>query len=254
MSLVQRRLPEIPIERIAAWLPFKRMLKCTAINASRPKFRRRRSMRCGSQLPLWLANGGKYPADQAQRRCATQRQSAVSPECGFAMRSWRTRCECGYAVAHGCPLRYSTMDSGRGFGSSGRIDLARVLHAAPDMIQMQEQVQLQAGNASLTVSQRKHTPAGIVSTVPPTSHYRLQLGGLQASVQGTNMRWDQALDASVDVSANPQANRALRPTALRSFARSKARAIYKLGNWRASSIWPRCSNAFRNGSRCRSTA
>ncbi|MEQ1826120.1 MAG: hypothetical protein ABL921_09240 [Pirellula sp.] len=84
----------------------------------------------------------------------------------------------------------------------GKIDLARVILAAPDLIQMQDQVQLQSGTASLSMSQRKSTPVGFVSALPPTSNYRLQLGGLQANVQGTAMRWDQALDATVDVSAN----------------------------------------------------
>ena len=87
----------------------------------------------------------------------------------------------------------------------GNVDLARLIQMAPDLIQMQDQVQLLAGNATLSVRQRKSpTVAGIASVAPPTSNYQMQLGGLQANVQGTAMRWDQALQASVDVSANSQ--------------------------------------------------
>jgi translocation and assembly module TamB len=86
----------------------------------------------------------------------------------------------------------------------GKIDLARLIQAAPDLVQMQEQVQLIAGNATFSAKQRKTAPAVFASSVPPTSNYGLQLGGLQANVNGTAMRWDQALVASVDVSSNSQ--------------------------------------------------
>ena len=91
------------------------------------------------------------------------------------------------------------------FDVQGNVDLARLIQVAPDIVQMQDQVQLIAGNAILVAQQRK-SPSGQGAAIvaPPTSKYQMQLGGLQANVKGTPMRWDQALQASVDVSANAQ--------------------------------------------------
>ena len=85
----------------------------------------------------------------------------------------------------------------------GNIDLSRLIQAAPDLIQMQDQVQLLAGNATLTATQRKSSNSvGTAGASPSSSNYRLTLGGLKASVNGTSMQWDQALAASIDVEAN----------------------------------------------------
>jgi translocation and assembly module TamB len=83
----------------------------------------------------------------------------------------------------------------------GNVNLAQVIQVAPDLIQMQDQVQLVSGTASVTAIQKKASQSLNPST-PPESNYRLQLGGLQANVNGTAMRWDQALQASVDVGAS----------------------------------------------------
>ena len=85
----------------------------------------------------------------------------------------------------------------------GNLDLSRLIQAAPDMIKMQDQVQLLAGNATVTAAQRRSSvPLAAAGATPPSSNYRLTLGGLKANVNGTSMQWDQALAASVDVDAN----------------------------------------------------
>jgi hypothetical protein len=205
MSLVQRRLPEIPIERIAGLATVQADVEMHSNQRISAKIQTAQIDALRIAAPALVGKRGatiqqiKLSGDVQLNDNRLLAQNAV------------LQCDLGALGANvdiPWPMVVPSVTQpwipDADLEVQGRIDLARVLQAAPDMIQMQDQVQLQAGNASLTVSQRKHTPAGIVSTVPPTSHYRLQLGGLQASVQGTNMRWDQALDASVDVSANPQ--------------------------------------------------
>ena len=79
---------------------------------------------------------------------------------------------------------------------TGVVDLARVIQVAPDMIQMQDQVQLVSGQATLQAIQKRPVGDG---TTPPASNYQLKLGGLQANMRGTPMRWDQALQAGLDI-------------------------------------------------------
>ncbi len=79
---------------------------------------------------------------------------------------------------------------------NGSVDLARVIHVAPDLLQMQDQVELKRGEATLVAVQRR-SPAD--SHLPPSSRYQVKLGGLEANMGGTNMRWEEALNAVLDV-------------------------------------------------------
>lgn len=79
---------------------------------------------------------------------------------------------------------------------NGSVDLAKVIQVAPDLLQMQEQVELVRGEAKLVASQKRSV--GDV-TVPPDSNFQIKLGGLEAVMNGTSMRWDEALNATLDV-------------------------------------------------------
>ena len=79
---------------------------------------------------------------------------------------------------------------------NGAMNIAKIIQVAPDLIQMQDQVKLVSGQATLHAVQQKNV--GDAKT-PPTSKFQLDLGGLQANMGGTNMRWDQALKAVVDI-------------------------------------------------------
>lgn len=79
---------------------------------------------------------------------------------------------------------------------NGEIDLPRVIQVAPDLLQMQDQVELLAGKATLKAIQRRISPD---PTQPPTSDFQVKLGGLQANMSGTTMRWDEALDAKLQI-------------------------------------------------------
>jgi hypothetical protein len=79
---------------------------------------------------------------------------------------------------------------------NGSIDLARVIQVAPDLLPMQDQVELVRGEAILIASQKRSV---VDATVPPDSNMQIKLGGLEAIMNGTSMRWDEALNATLDV-------------------------------------------------------
>lgn len=82
------------------------------------------------------------------------------------------------------------------FELNGSIDLARVIQVAPDLLPMQDQVELVRGEATLIASQKRSV---VDATVPPDSNMQIKLGGLEAIMSGTSMRWDEALNATLDV-------------------------------------------------------
>jgi hypothetical protein len=76
---------------------------------------------------------------------------------------------------------------------SGEIDVARLAQIAPDLLVLQENTQVTQGRITLQASQEIGTDS------LPTGHYEVKLGGLEAMVSGSAMRWDEALEATVDV-------------------------------------------------------
>lgn len=79
------------------------------------------------------------------------------------------------------------------------IDLARVVTVAPDLIPVQDQVQLSSGRANLRAFQKFSTNPNL----PPSSTIKLGLGGLKANVNGTQMSWEEAFSAVVNISSTP---------------------------------------------------
>ena len=84
----------------------------------------------------------------------------------------------------------------------GTLDLPQLSRVAPDLLKMQDQVELVSGVATLSAMQRRsprieNNSNGLAesSSEPPASKYQLQLGNLQANMQGKMIRWDQALQA-----------------------------------------------------------
>ncbi len=78
----------------------------------------------------------------------------------------------------------------------GTIDVAKLQTAIPGLISMQEQAQLISGQATLSAQQSMN------EGVYPTCHYQLRLGNLVANISGVPMKWDQALDADVQIKSN----------------------------------------------------
>jgi len=199
-SLIKRRIPEIPIERLIGLATVQADIEMRSNNNIQAQIQTAQLDSLRIIAPALLGNRGanlqqiKLTGNIQLQQNRLMAQNAI------------LKCDVGGLAANAdmpWPLVVPTMTqpwlNDSDLEVQGSVDLARLIQMAPDLVQMQDQVQLIAGNATLNVSQRKSA-----ASTPPTSNYRMQLGGLQANVQGTPMRWDQALQASVDVSANSQ--------------------------------------------------
>ena len=203
-SLVKRRVPELPIERLLGLATIQADIEMRSNSNIQAQIQTAQIDSLRIVAPALVGNRG---AGIKQIKLSGNVQILQNR---LLAQNATLQCDIGALAANAdvaWPLAIPSLTqpwlSDSDFEVQGNVDLARLIQVAPDLIQMQDQVQLLAGNATLTASQRK-APAGFGPTgvAPPTSTYRMQLGGLQANVQGTSMRWDQALQASVDVSSN----------------------------------------------------
>jgi len=205
-SLIKRRVPEIPIERLLGLATVQADIEMRSNNNIQAQIQTAQIDSLRIVAPTLV---GKRGAGIQQIKLSGNVQILQNR---LLAQNATLQCDIGALAANAdiaWPVPIPTLTqpwlNDSDFEVQGNVDLARLIQVAPDLIQMQDQVQLLAGNATMTASQRKVSNGiGIVSVTPPTSTYRMQLGGLQANVQGTSMRWDQALQASVDVSANAQ--------------------------------------------------
>jgi len=204
-SLVKRRLPEIPIERILGLATVQADIAVSNNNIEAQI----KTAQIDSLRIIAPALVGKRGAGLQQIKLSGNVQLVGNR---LTTQNATLQCDIGSLAANAdmpWPPAFPTITQpwlqDTDLELQGNVDLARLIQVAPDLIQMQDQVQLLAGNAVLSASQRK-SPAitGVAVVAPATSSYRMQLGGLQANVRGTAMRWDQALQASVDVVANAQ--------------------------------------------------
>ena len=204
-SLVKRRMPEIPIERILGLATVQADIE---LHSNQQISAQIQTAQIDSLRIIAPELVGKRGAGLQQIKLSGTMQLYQNR---LVAQNAMLQCEIGALAANAdlpWPLVTPTVSQpwirDADLDVRGEVDVARLIQAAPDLIQMQDQVQLLSGNATLSVSQRKQpVSAGAVQS-PPTSNYRMQLGGLQANVQGQTKRWDQALQASVDVSANNQ--------------------------------------------------
>ncbi len=205
-SLVKRRMPEIPIERLLGLATIQADIELRSNSNIQAQIQTAQIDSLRIVAPALVGNRGagleqiklSGNVQLSQNRLSTQNATL--------------QCDIGALQANAdmpwppvIPTVTQPWLNDTDLDVQGRVDLARLIQVAPDIIQMQDQVQLLAGNATLTAQQRKSPLIpGTTNAVPPTSKYQMQLGGLQATVQGNTMRWDQALQATVDVSANAQ--------------------------------------------------
>ncbi|MFN7874293.1 MAG: hypothetical protein ACK5PB_03175 [Pirellula sp.] len=108
----------------------------------------------------------------------------------------------------------------------GNIDIARVVAVAPDLIPVQDQVQLNAGRANLQAVQRLSSNL----TLPPTSTIKLGLGGLKANVNGRQMNWDEAFSAIVNIASTPTGQPSLKLDCTSEFGSIKGEGDLIRGN------------------------
>ena len=203
-SLVKRRLPEIPIDRLFGLATVQADIEMSSNNHIQARIQ---TAQIDALRIIAPAVVGKRGAGIQQIKLSGDVQLNQN-----RMLTQNAKLQCDFGALAGnadmpwpptIPSVTQPWINDADLEVQGSVDLARLIQVAPDLVQMQDQVQLLAGNATLSASQKK-TPFIGDRAAPPTSNYRMQLGGLQANVQGTTMLWEQALQVSVDVSTNSQ--------------------------------------------------
>jgi len=205
-SLLKRRMPEIPIERLLGLATVQADIEMRSNSNIQAQIQTAQIDSLQIVAPSLVGNRGAGLQQIKLSGNVQLNQNRLSAQ------NATLQCDIGALQANAdmpWPLVVPTVTQPWLIDSDldvqGRVDLAKLIQVAPDIIQMQDQVQLLAGNATLVAQQRKAPSIpGAANIAPPTSNYQMKLGGLHANVRGTAMRWDQALQVSVDVSANAQ--------------------------------------------------
>lgn len=203
-SLIKRRMPDIPIERIRGIATVQADVELKDKNTVNANLQTAQIDALRIVAPMLIGKSGagmqqiKLSGNVQLNQNRLSAQNAIL-QCDVG--SLMATAEMPWPIVAPTVVRPWLDDSD--FDVQGSVDLARLIQSAPDLIQMQDQVKLVAGNATLTATQRKAPrQVGVTSTAPPDGTYRLQLGKLQANVNGKSMQWDQALEAKVAVSSN----------------------------------------------------
>ena len=205
-SLIKRRLPEIPIERILGVATVQADIEMRSNSNIQAQIQTAQIDSLRILAPALVGNRGaalqqiKLSGNVQLNQNRLVTQNAV------------LQCDIGGLAANAnmpwppvTPSLTQPWLQDADLDIQGSVDLARLIQVAPDLVQMQDQVQLVAGRAILTANQRKvQSSMGGLGMSPPNSNYSMKLGGLQANVQGNLMRWDEALQVSADVTANSQ--------------------------------------------------
>ncbi|MFN7733649.1 MAG: hypothetical protein ACK5OB_17260 [Pirellula sp.] len=209
LSLVKRRLPELPIDRVVGQATVQADVEYTGSNAMMAVVQTAQIDHLQLVAPALLGERG-----------AAMQQIRLSGDFNLFQNRISTRgakldCDVGSLFAKADIAMPSTLPSiarpwleDSDIDIQGTLDLPRLANVAPDLIKMQDQVQLQSGSATLSVMQKRSRRSddanGLAASLPapPTCNYQLSLGNLAANMQGRLIRWDQALQASVDVLGN----------------------------------------------------
>jgi hypothetical protein len=206
ISLVKRRLPDLPIDRLYGQATVQADVEFTGSNAIMAIVQTAQLDQLQVVAPAILGERG-----------ASLNQIRLSGDFSLFQNRISTRgakldCDVGSLVAKADIALPSVSPSlmrpwleDSEIDIQGTLDLPRLANVAPDLIKTQDQVQLLSGNATLSMIQRRNRRGEDMNTLvaatplPPSCSYQLQLGNLAANMQGKTIRWDQALQAGVDV-------------------------------------------------------
>ncbi len=201
ISLVKRRIPDLPIERMIGQATLQAEVEFPSANSLVAMIQTAQLDNLQVIAPNLLG-----PRGAQMRQIKLSGDLHMTPN-RIGTRGSKLECDIGSVIAKAdlaWPLPMPTLakpwleDSE--LDIQGTVSLPQLTRVAPDLIRTQDQVELISGVANLTAVQRR-TPRtdGASQPLPPTTNYQLQLGQLQANVQGKSIRWDQALHASVSV-------------------------------------------------------
>lgn len=209
ISLVKRRLPDFPIDRLYGQATVQADVEFTDSNALMAVIQTAQLDQLQVVAPGLLGERG-----------ASMRQIKISGDFSLFQNRISTRgakldCDVGSVIAKAdiaipsvSPSLMRPWLEDSDIDIQGTLDLPQLANVAPDLVRTQDQVQLVSGAATLSMIQRRtrrnedlanRTAAALE---PPTCNYQLQLGNLVANMQGKSIRWDQAVLASVDVMGN----------------------------------------------------
>ena len=210
ISLVKRRLPDLPIERVDGHATVQAEVEFPGANSVLAIVQTAQLDQLQVSAPTLLGERG-----------ARMQQIKLSGDLSMSPNRMSTRgakldCDVGTIIAKAdlawpivLPNITQPWIADSDLDIQGTLNLPQLSRVAPDLLKMQDQVELVSGVASLNAMQRRsprveNNSNGLTapSAEPPASKYQLQLGSLQANVQGKMIRWDQALQASVDVIGN----------------------------------------------------
>lgn len=232
MELVKRRMPELPIDQIQGQATVLADVEYTGSNAMTAFVKTAQLDQLRVAAPTLLGSRGagleqiRLSGDLSlfQNRLST---TGAKLECDFGTVVSKADIAIPNPALAPMPSLTHPWLADSEFDIQGVVDLPRLAAVAPDLLKTQDQVVLLAGQATVNLSQsRPNAPLpsnGILppttnnlganpSGIPilPTSNYKVQLGGLQADMQGRRIAWDQAFSAELDVSGNAQGLPSLR--------------------------------------------
>ena len=223
MSLVKRRIPDLPIQQLDGEATVLADVEYTGPQALTAFVKTAQVDRLRILAPSLVGQRGagiqqiRFSGDISlfQNRIST---SGSKLECDFGT----VISKANIAIPTKLPAWNAPWLEDSEFDIQGNIDLPKLSAVAPDLVQMQDQVQLLQGNASLVLSQTRPAVPLVGTTPPPnatsangttgipSSSYQVKLGNLEASMQGKRIVWEEALSAGLDVSANAQGVPSLR--------------------------------------------
>ncbi|MFN6400671.1 MAG: hypothetical protein ACK449_12305 [Planctomycetota bacterium] len=228
MSLVKRRLPDLPIDHLDGEATVMADVEYTGPQALTAFVKTAQVDRLRIAAPSLVGQRGagiqqiRYSGDISlfQNRIST---SSSKLECDFGT----VISKANIAIPTKLPAWNAPWLEDSEFDIQGNIDLPKLSAVAPDLVQMQDQVTLLQGNASLVLSQSR--PASLLATANPSSNatslnvsnstaskgipsssYQVKLGNLQANMRGKRIVWEEAFSAGLDVSGNAQGVPSLR--------------------------------------------
>ncbi len=200
-SLVKRRLPWLPIERIIGQATVQADVEMLARNDIRAKIATAQIDRLSIVAPDLVGKEGA-----ALKQIRVSGVVKMSQDRLVAENAILESDVGNLGIAASVPTNFVAPSATQPWipdaqwDVQGNVDIARLLKVAPGMIPMQDNTQLTRGKMSLMSAQK------LVAGHPQGSH-RIELGDLMANVSGNAMTWDNALKAVMDIErqANGQA-------------------------------------------------
>lgn len=198
VSLIKRRLPDLPIDRLVG----------RATVQAEVEFPSQNSMMATIQTAQ-VDELQVVAPDMLGPRGANLRQIKLSGDVHMTPNRLSTRgskldCDVGSVIAKAdfaWPIQVPTLSKpwfdDTDLEIQGSVDLPQLTRVAPDLVRTQDQLELLTGVATLNAVQRRVSRSEASLATPPSASCSIELGKLKAKVQGNTITWDQVLRSSI---------------------------------------------------------